>query len=166
MRLRFALLAGFASVAQVNAQAALPDHPPAGRMIDIGGRKLHLLCSGKGSPTVVLVAGGGAYSIDWALVQPRVAETTRVCSYDRAGLAGTGRRNRRADDRRSAPAPAGGGRALPLPDGGRVDRRHLLARVPACLSGGGGGSCLHQFRSSRRAPRKGQGWPHLGLVGR
>jgi len=86
MRLRFALLAGLASVAQVNAQAALPDHPSAGRMVDIGGRRLYLLCSGTGSPTVVLLAGGGAYSIDWALVQPRVAETTRVCSYDRAGL--------------------------------------------------------------------------------
>jgi pimeloyl-ACP methyl ester carboxylesterase len=35
---------------------------------------------------VILVAGGGAFAIDWALVQPRVARTTRVCSYDRAGL--------------------------------------------------------------------------------
>jgi pimeloyl-ACP methyl ester carboxylesterase len=58
-----------------------------GRLIDVGGRKLHLLCSGTGSPTVLLVAGGGAFSIDWALVQPRVAGDTRVCSYDRAGLA-------------------------------------------------------------------------------
>src|SRR5580692_6704495 len=57
-----------------------------GRMIDIGGRKLYLNCSGTGSPTVVLVAGGDAFSIDWALVQPRVAGDTRVCSYDRAGL--------------------------------------------------------------------------------
>jgi pimeloyl-ACP methyl ester carboxylesterase len=48
---------------------------------------LHLLCSGRGSPTVVLVAGGGAFSIDWALVQPTVAASRRVCSYDRAGLA-------------------------------------------------------------------------------
>jgi molybdate transport system substrate-binding protein len=60
--------------------------PPPGRLIDIGGRKLHLHCSGTGSPTVILMAGGGAFSIDWALVQPRVADTTRVCSYDRAGL--------------------------------------------------------------------------------
>jgi pimeloyl-ACP methyl ester carboxylesterase len=62
--------------------------PPTapGRLVDVGGRKLHILCSGSGSPTVVLVAGGGAYAIDWALVQPKVAETTRVCSYDRAGL--------------------------------------------------------------------------------
>src|SRR5262245_24393414 len=53
----------------------------------LAGRKLHLYCSGKGSPIVILVAGGGAFSIDWALVQPRVAQETRVCSYDRAGLA-------------------------------------------------------------------------------
>ncbi|OGG52264.1 MAG: hypothetical protein A3F84_09110 [Candidatus Handelsmanbacteria bacterium RIFCSPLOWO2_12_FULL_64_10] len=59
---------------------------PPGRIVDIGGRKLHLHCSGEGSPTVVLVAGGGAFSIDWALVQPKVAGTTRVCAYDRAGL--------------------------------------------------------------------------------
>jgi pimeloyl-ACP methyl ester carboxylesterase len=62
-------------------------HAPPGRMIDVGGRKLHLHCSGSGAPTVVLVAGGSAYSIDWALVQPRVALSSRVCSYDRAGLA-------------------------------------------------------------------------------
>jgi pimeloyl-ACP methyl ester carboxylesterase len=61
-------------------------HPPPGLLVDIGDRKLHLNCAGKGSPTVLLMAGGGAYSIDWALVQPRVAEKTRVCSYDRAGL--------------------------------------------------------------------------------
>jgi pimeloyl-ACP methyl ester carboxylesterase len=64
---------------------ALPG--PPGRMIDVGGRKLHLHCSGSGAPTLILVAGGSAYSIDWALVQPRVALSSRVCSYDRAGLA-------------------------------------------------------------------------------
>ena len=61
-------------------------YPPPGRMVDIGGRRLHLNCEGKGSPTVILMAGGGGFSIDWALVQPKVAESTRVCSYDRAGL--------------------------------------------------------------------------------
>jgi pimeloyl-ACP methyl ester carboxylesterase len=64
--------------------AALP--APPGRLVDIGGRKLHLHCTGAGSPTVVLVAGGSAFAIDWALVQPKLAATTRVCSYDRAGL--------------------------------------------------------------------------------
>lgn len=81
--MRFAALA-IVLIAQgaLNAQT----FPPPGKLVDIGGRKLHLYCSGEGSPAVVLVAGGGAYSIDWALVQPGVAETTRVCSYDRAGL--------------------------------------------------------------------------------
>jgi pimeloyl-ACP methyl ester carboxylesterase len=55
-------------------------------MVDIGGRRMQIHCSGMGSPTVLLEAGGGAFAIDWALVQPRVAESTRVCSYDRAGL--------------------------------------------------------------------------------
>ena len=41
----------------------------------------------RSSPTIILMAGGGAFSNDWTLVQPRVAEKTRVCSYDRAGLA-------------------------------------------------------------------------------
>src|SRR5215472_13725174 len=70
----------------LEAGAESPSYPPPGQMIDIGGRKLHLYCTGKGSPSVVLVAGGGAFSIDWALVQPKIAEHTRVCSYDRAGL--------------------------------------------------------------------------------
>jgi pimeloyl-ACP methyl ester carboxylesterase len=64
--------------------AAVP--PPPGKLVDIGGRKLHLHCTGSGSPAVVLVAGGQAFAIDWALVQPALAATTRVCSYDRAGL--------------------------------------------------------------------------------
>ena len=62
-------------------------YPPLGRMIDVGGRKLHLNCTGKRNPTVVMVAGGSAFSIDWALVQPRISLITRVCSFDRAGLA-------------------------------------------------------------------------------
>jgi pimeloyl-ACP methyl ester carboxylesterase len=68
-------------------QTSTLEPPPPGRLIDIGGRKLHLLCSGQGSPTVILMAGGGAFSIDWALVQPKIAANTSVCSYDRAGLA-------------------------------------------------------------------------------
>lgn len=74
--------------AQAPAQSpASKNYSPPGKLIDVGGRKLHLYCTGAGSPTVILMAGGGAYSIDWALVQPKVAQITRVCSYDRAGLA-------------------------------------------------------------------------------
>jgi pimeloyl-ACP methyl ester carboxylesterase len=63
-------------------------YPPPGRLIDIGGWRLHLNCTGspvRRRPTVVLEAGAGDFSIDWALVQPGVARFARVCSYDRAG---------------------------------------------------------------------------------
>jgi pimeloyl-ACP methyl ester carboxylesterase len=62
--------------------------PAPGRLIDIGGRKLHVNCTGpseRTGPTVILEAGASSFAIDWALVQPEVARTSRVCSYDRAG---------------------------------------------------------------------------------
>ena len=58
---------------------------PAGRLVDADGYRMHLHCTGAGSPTVVLESGAGAPSSVWAWVQPAVAQT-RVCSYDRAGL--------------------------------------------------------------------------------
>src|SRR5438876_759444 len=60
---------------------------PPGKLVDVGGYKLHLNCTGSGSPTVVFSAGAGDFSTDWALVQPKVAAFTRVCSYDRSGAA-------------------------------------------------------------------------------
>lgn len=60
---------------------------PLGRLIDIGGYRLHINLTGKGKPTVVLIAGSGDFSFDWSLVQPAVSRFSRVCSYDRAGLA-------------------------------------------------------------------------------
>jgi pimeloyl-ACP methyl ester carboxylesterase len=59
---------------------------PPGRLMDLGGRKLHLHCTGSGSPTVIPEAGASSFSIDWSLVQPEIAKTNRVCSYDRARL--------------------------------------------------------------------------------
>ena len=54
--------------------------------VDVGGYALYLHCAGAGSPTVVLEAGGDDVAETWSLVQPEVANFTRVCSYDRAGL--------------------------------------------------------------------------------
>lgn len=59
---------------------------PPGRLIDVGGRKMHIHCTGSGSPTVVLEAGASSFSIDWSLVQPEIAKSVRVCSYDRARM--------------------------------------------------------------------------------
>lgn len=59
---------------------------PPGRLIDVGGHRLHIWCVGSGAPTVVLEAGLGGSSAVWGFVQPEVARFTRVCSYDRAGM--------------------------------------------------------------------------------
>jgi pimeloyl-ACP methyl ester carboxylesterase len=73
--------------AQSPEKSPVPAMP--GRLIATdAGHRLHLWCIGEGRlPTVILVGGGGGYSIDWALVQPAIAANARVCSYDRAGFA-------------------------------------------------------------------------------
>lgn len=61
-------------------------YPPPGQLVDMGGYRLHLYCIGKGSPTVVFISGLSGGIVDWSLVQEKIALTTRVCAYDRAGL--------------------------------------------------------------------------------
>jgi pimeloyl-ACP methyl ester carboxylesterase len=63
--------------------------PESGRLIDVGGYRLMLNCTGSGSPTVVLEAGFGDVSVEWRSVQPQIARSSRVCSYDRAGYGGS-----------------------------------------------------------------------------
>jgi pimeloyl-ACP methyl ester carboxylesterase len=71
---------------QAIASALDASHYPApGKLVDIGGYRLHINCTGTGSPTVILDAGLGGTSLDWSKIQPAVARFTRVCSYDRAG---------------------------------------------------------------------------------
>src|SRR5262245_14924563 len=60
---------------------------PPGKLVDIGGRRLHITGAGQGEPTVVMEAGAGDFSFDWRVVQPQVARFARVCAYDRAGYA-------------------------------------------------------------------------------
>ena len=62
-------------------------YPPPGRLVDVGGYRLHLYCVGEGAPTVVLDAGLGGGVLDWSTVQPEVSKFARVCAYDRAGMA-------------------------------------------------------------------------------
>jgi pimeloyl-ACP methyl ester carboxylesterase len=60
--------------------------PPPGHLVDVGGHRLHLWCTGNGAPAVILDTGLGGSSAGWGFVQPEVARFTRVCSYDRAGM--------------------------------------------------------------------------------
>ena len=61
-------------------------YPPPGVLVNVDGYKMHIYCMGKGSPTIILDTAGGGSSVDWALIQPKLAEQTRVCAYDRAGF--------------------------------------------------------------------------------
>jgi pimeloyl-ACP methyl ester carboxylesterase len=56
-----------------------------GQSYDVGGHRLHLNCSGTGSPTVVLENGLGETSPQWAWITRAVAPETRICAYDHAG---------------------------------------------------------------------------------
>jgi pimeloyl-ACP methyl ester carboxylesterase len=88
---RLALAALLALGPTLHAQTPSPNGPPVpppGRLVDVGGWKLHLSCTGTADaarPTVILEAGVGDFSVEWSLVQPLVAGFARVCSYDRAG---------------------------------------------------------------------------------
>jgi pimeloyl-ACP methyl ester carboxylesterase len=62
------------------------DYPPPGQLVDVGGYRMHIYCTGEGSPTVILDALFPGTVSNWAWVQPEIARTTRVCAYDQAGL--------------------------------------------------------------------------------
>ena len=83
-------IVAFGAFATAAAQERVepPPYPAPGKLVDVGGWRLQLNCTGEsvaGRPTVILEAGAGDFSVEWSLVQPGVARFARVCSYDRAG---------------------------------------------------------------------------------
>lgn len=62
------------------------DNPMPGELVEVGGYKMHIYCAGEGTPAVILESGLGDPFIRWREVQPQIAQFTRACSYDRAGL--------------------------------------------------------------------------------
>jgi pimeloyl-ACP methyl ester carboxylesterase len=82
----FAVLLLTAIGGAYQAIASTSSTPMAGQLVDVGGYRMHINCTGTGSPTVVLEPGlgePGAVMAGW--IQPAVATTTKVCVYDRAG---------------------------------------------------------------------------------
>lgn len=73
---------GYEAVGETADAAA---HPRPGQLIDVGGHRLHLSCTGSGGPTVVIEPGAGEMSSHAGWIAPAVARHTRVCVYDRAG---------------------------------------------------------------------------------
>jgi MFS family permease len=107
-------------------------YPMPGQLIDVGGHRLHLNCTGTGSPTVVLEPGGGAMSSNLGWITPGVARATRVCVYDRAGRGRSepaGTPGRRPDRCRPAHPAAPGARPRTLRAGGSFVRRPLRAHL-------------------------------------
>jgi pimeloyl-ACP methyl ester carboxylesterase len=81
------LLAGIGASYQIVAERREANRFPApGQLVDIGGRRLHVMCSGAGAPGVLIEASGLGTALQSAAVQRALAITQRVCSYDRAGL--------------------------------------------------------------------------------
>ena len=80
------LLAAVGATYEAIAESREVSEPPPGRLVDVAGHKMHLYCTGQGTPTVILESGLWNDSSVWYKVQPEIAKLTRVCSYDRAGL--------------------------------------------------------------------------------
>lgn len=80
------LLTGFTyeQIGRARDTTRLPQR--IGQAVDVGGHILNLYCSGEGSPTVVFEAGGNEPGYAWSSIQTRLANVTRACWYDRAGV--------------------------------------------------------------------------------
>lgn len=81
----FILLAG-ATYQGVATALERREFPRPGGLVSVGDHQLHIYCTGHGTPAVVLEAPAAGMSSAWGDVQARLTPTTRVCSYDRAGL--------------------------------------------------------------------------------
>src|SRR3972149_6501887 len=82
-----AILVGWTWRRGAKAKAELvAKYPPPGKMVEVGSYRLHINCQGQGSPTVMIEAANGDFSLSWGLVQREVAKFTRIYTYDRAGL--------------------------------------------------------------------------------
>ncbi|MDC7120550.1 alpha/beta hydrolase [Cellulomonas fimi] len=78
-------LASLGGGLQTVREAATRADSMPGQLVDIGSHRLHLSCTGSGSPTVVVEPGAGMVSAQLNLITPTVADGARVCGYDRAG---------------------------------------------------------------------------------
>ncbi len=78
------LVIGFA-YQTIATEKAKGQYPVRGQLYNVNGHRMNIYCTGEGSPTVILEAGGVANSLWWYRVQAQLAQHNRVCAYDRAG---------------------------------------------------------------------------------
>ncbi len=86
--LAFGLLIAIAGAIYENISEARDRRANAmpGKLFDVGGHKMHIVCVGDGKPATILESGLGDSYLSWRKVQAQIAQFSRVCSYDRAGL--------------------------------------------------------------------------------
>jgi len=78
-----------AATPPTTAPAAFVRPPAPGRLIEVGGHRLHLFCKGAtDGPTVIFEAGMSQYAANttYGGAQAAIVPLARVCTYDRAGL--------------------------------------------------------------------------------
>src|SRR5262245_34615418 len=146
--------------------------PYPGRLVEAGDHQLHLHCTGKGTPTVVLEAPAAGMSVGWAWVQDDLAHLTRVCSYDRSGLGWS-------------EAGTDGYRATRVPDELHTILERAGERAPFVIAGHELGASFGRMFASRfrgdtaaivliddpsesassSAPRLVRAWPWLARIG-
>jgi pimeloyl-ACP methyl ester carboxylesterase len=79
-------IAGYTAFNAIAVHGFWARNPAPGKLVDVDGYRMYIDCTGSGSPTLILEAGGQNDSTIWNGVQPALSKTTRVCSYDRAGF--------------------------------------------------------------------------------
>ena len=47
----------------IASERVVSHHPPPGKMVEVGGYRLHFDCVGSGEPTTILETGGGLFSL-------------------------------------------------------------------------------------------------------
>jgi pimeloyl-ACP methyl ester carboxylesterase len=140
--------------------------PAPGRLVDIGGRRLHLLEAGDGSPAVVVVPAMSEGGLTWVRIQRELAAEMRVVLYDRAG---TGWSDAPARGRRTFDDAAAELRALLDSSGiappyvlvshslGGVIARRFAALYPGTVAGMVLVDSSHEGQASRHGI---DGWPN------
>lgn len=102
----FVLVLGLLGTAYQTVAGSIDENkfPAAGQLVDVGGYRLHLYCIGEGSPTVILDSANMGTVSNWAWIQPEVANSARVCAYDRADSGWSDLSPRPNDTRQNAEA--------------------------------------------------------------
>jgi streptogramin lyase/pimeloyl-ACP methyl ester carboxylesterase len=75
-------------LAEIDPGAEMLTMPADGRLdvvVPVGERAVRLLCTGAGSPTILLEADQGEGAGSWSVVQAKLSQSFRVCSSDRSG---------------------------------------------------------------------------------